>query len=240
MRFVRKGVRFGEIDTNAKSAADRQDRGSLQKLCDELTQGEWCGPPTKALVQSVRKLTDDVTRQSARKDLESLEVEMNAAFSALDLAHCRALRQRCNELTGQARLDPGVTPCSKSSAPALGWLADEDEKDVRELAFKRAVSALERKLADGSADAEDLRKAGHAVLKCDRKIPEPLATRYQSRIHALESATQVHYNDSSSVRRRRVRDRGGRSDGIDYRQHGSRGCCRQTGCRFRHSVDQRQ
>ena len=58
-----------------------------------------------------------------------LEPEMNAAFSALDLPQCRALRDRWNKLAAQAQLGPDDSLLEKVS-PVLGWLADEDANEA--------------------------------------------------------------------------------------------------------------
>jgi hypothetical protein len=184
-------ARAGEIAAQAQSASDHGDREALEKLRDELAGDEWREPPAKDLVQSVKRLAAETTRSTARAGLATLEGEMNAAFSALDLAQCRSLRDKWNELAERAQLEPDDR-LLEQVGPALGWLADEDARDAAERAFKRAAGALERALADRTADAEELRQAGHAVLKCGRGMPELLQSRYHDRVRAVESAAQRH------------------------------------------------
>jgi hypothetical protein len=185
-------ARAGEIEVEAEAASLKSDRQALQKLCDELNKGEWHQPPPATSIQKLARLSEETTRRSAREDLERLAVEWNTAFSALDLPQCRALRKRWNELAALARIGR-ADALFEQVGPALEWLADEDARVQDDQAFREATSELERNLADATNAVEELRRCGHAVMKFGRGIPEPLATRYHTRISALELATHRHH-----------------------------------------------
>lgn len=182
-------ARLADIDAAARGAAEQRDAAALTAIAAELTQPGWRERPAKAQVERIRRLSEDVNRSVARRELEQLEPELNRALGELNVIKGRGLRDRWNHLAAVARLAAN-DPLVERVAPALGWIADDDARLEMERTFRTATAALEQVLERPDAGEEELRSAGHAVLKCERGIPEPLNGRYRERLRSLELSRQ--------------------------------------------------
>lgn len=182
-------ARLAEIEVLAQSAAACGDEAVLATCDAELAQAGWRESPSKALRQRVKRSAEDASRRAARIELDTVERDLNAAFGQLDLGGAQALRHRWTDLAARARLATD-DPLVERVAPAMGWLADEDTRAATDNAYAAAVAALERVLDQDSANADAIRRAGHAVLKCDRGLPQLLDVRYRERLHSVDLMAQ--------------------------------------------------
>lgn len=182
-------ARLAEVERTAKSAAERGDVNELTSIAAELSQPGWRETPPKLLVQRINRLSDDVGRRTARSELEELEPHLNVAFGELDTEKAREIRARWNTLAARAQL-PSGDPLLERVSPALGWLDDEDTRVEGDKTYRASLTALEQVLDRESADVEAIRRAGHAVLKCDRGIPEPLNSRFNERLRSFDLVAQ--------------------------------------------------
>lgn len=177
-------ARWREIDAAARSAARAVDTVTLQSLAKEVNETDWRDGVPKQLTTTVRQLAAQVDRHVADRDLGPLADQLDAAFSALDLAAARQLRPRWQNLAARAKLPDG-DPRAERVAPILGWVVDEDQRESSDQGFRRAVAVLEQVLADNE-DRDTLERAAHEAQKFERALPEPLVLRYRNRVAALD------------------------------------------------------
>jgi len=184
-------ARLREIDREAREAADRRDAGTLKALIAELGGNDWRVRPPESLLRNIRQRTSTLVRAQARGELERLAGELNDALSSLDRARGQALREEWQQNARLAQLRDGE-PLAELAAPALGWLADEDDRETGERDYQKALAALERGLDHDHLSVTELERLGHAVLRFERGIPEMLHTRLYNRISALQIADTRH------------------------------------------------
>ena len=177
-------ARFRAMATEVREAAKHRDAAVLNSLAAEIEKGGWRQPIPQQLSENITKYSQRIDAAEARHGLEELIGELEAAFQALDLPEARALRDHWRTLLRRAKLPPG-DELQERAEPILGWIADEDAREAADAGFERALTALEQAL-DRDVSQADLERASHDVLKFERSIPEPLASRYGNRIAALE------------------------------------------------------
>jgi hypothetical protein len=166
-RFERE--RLSEIVDEARAARECGDSDALHALVTELTGPEWRHKPSESVVQGARKLA-----------LESLAGDLAAIHASGNVDRARALRDRWNRLSAEAKSAPGEK-IAALAAPALEWLAAEDSKSAALRRFHDRLLALEQKLVDPKASLAELDRARRAAQKSGRPIPEPLASQYYAR-----------------------------------------------------------
>lgn len=184
-------ARLQEVKSEADEAAARNDTETLHQLAAELSQHDWQQTPSPGLVKRVRKLAGKLKRNDARDELQQLAEELNNAFSALDLTQARALRTQWETTADRAKVKSD-DPLCEQVAPVLGWVEDEDARELEDQDYQRAIAALERALDRSGGSPATLEKLGHNVRKFERDMPETLAIRYRNQLDALQTAETRH------------------------------------------------
>jgi hypothetical protein len=178
-------ARISEIEAAAAEAEAQGDFAKLERLVDELTDGNWRETPPACVVEQVRQLAQRVTRRTAPSDPAGLREALNAAATTGDMARCRALRRRWHEL-GILSPPVGRNGHTDARGPGVAWLAREDARDARDVRIRRAALALEYEL-EADADIDELREAAERLREIAGEIPEALASRVHDRIAKLEN-----------------------------------------------------
>jgi len=179
-------ARQREIEAEARVAAQAGDALHLQQLVSEVQSPEWREHPSKELQRKVMSFSGQVERIAARRELESLEPQLQSAFAALDLGTARHLRERWQDASLRARLTDG-DPLSDQVAPVLGWLADEDHRAEQEESFERAVFNVERSLDRDDISLAELDRHAHAANRFDRELPAALVAAFRNKRASLEA-----------------------------------------------------
>jgi hypothetical protein len=179
--------RVKQLHQEAHEAAETSDLSRLSGLLDELQKGPWLELPPPAILQSMTSACDRLRLQKAIADLERVEIELDAAFSAKDVEAARRLRDSWH--AGLAACGGKANPwVVERAGPALAWLAAEDQKQ-RELAqYEAAVQALEKALDDGVSLVK-LEPCYQAAVGHGFSLTPQLAERYQARVAKLELAS---------------------------------------------------
>lgn len=180
-------ARFREIASSAKAAARDGNGKLLDSLTAEITETPWREKLPKNLLSTVRRYANDQARGDALRTLQRIEQPLLDAFSALDLARARRLRDEWERAARIAKLEQDA-PLMDHVGPALGWVADEEARENAERGFQNALAALERALEDDRTSLEELERLGHDVMKWDRNVPELTSHRYQNRLASLQLA----------------------------------------------------
>jgi len=179
-------ARHQQIEHETKLAAKSRDAERLGELESELRGTRWAMPPSPELVQSTAQTRSRVQTASALEELEQLAQQLNDAFSAFNLEQGRALRSRWQACVRLARL-PDDSPLVELAAPALAWLADEDQSRKKRKAYSGAIASLEAALDDEEPRAV-LERHYHALAALELAIPELLHRRYHEQIDYLNLA----------------------------------------------------
>ncbi|WP_146118793.1 hypothetical protein [Blastopirellula marina] len=178
-------ARLHEIKLEANAAAAQGDHGRLKSLLSEVQNSQWRNAPPPSYIKSIAEMAGTANEIWARKQIEQLEIELNDAFGALDLARAQQLRDQWDMLVPQAELAPN-DPIWDRSGPILDWIRDEEEQQAKQKAYEDAVGRLELALENDRIDLLELERLGHDVNKFNKGLPEPLATRYRNRIASLQ------------------------------------------------------
>jgi hypothetical protein len=185
-------ARFVEIESTCRTASAKGDLGVLKLLMNELTTTAWRVAPPAKLVRDLKLRGGQVKRTGARQQLEELAPQLHVAFSALDLALARELRDQWVDAVTAAQL-PKNDELSEHVAPVLEWVADEDQREADEKSFQRAIADLERGLEDDTLSAAALRKLGDNVEKHSQPVPESLSNRFSNRLENLDLSELRHH-----------------------------------------------
>lgn len=185
LRTYEKG-RHKQLQSEAETAARKKDVATLDRLEAELRDSDWLVPPESALVQRTVAAATRLRQANAREELKKLEQELTAAFSAFDVERGRALRGRWQACAAIAELAPD-DPIAVLAAPALEWLAAQDQQEQAQAGYSRAVAQLELALDEGAA-RDDLERRYQDLLRFERGAPELLELRYRQRVGSLDLA----------------------------------------------------
>lgn len=170
-------ARLAEITRELPAAISAQDAAELAQVGQELGGEGWLVPPPPPLILSVRQALEGVKVHSARTRLKEIEPELNAAHANLDAVRGRELRQQwqqCISLANPAEDDEVV----QLAAPALDWLAEEDQREARRQSFAKALSALRRQIAERGKPAQ-LQAAHRRACSFGQDLPEELEADFQ-------------------------------------------------------------
>jgi hypothetical protein len=156
-------------------------------LVEELQNEPWLELPPAQLVRWMAAARDGLRVQRAVAELERIEIELNVAFSALDLETGRRLRERW-----YAELAVCAAAASRElierAEPALAWLAAEDRKQ-RELAEHEAAAAALDKALDDRRPLAEFERNYHAAVRHGHTLAPQLEDRYHARVSELELAS---------------------------------------------------
>lgn len=151
----------------------------------ELEQPVWRPAPSPSLIKGVKQHFAGLRRQRGLAACRALEPQLNAAFGELNAAAARELRGLWETATKEARLTES-DPLTQQVEPVLGWLADLDAADQAEEEFQSLIQQLERAL-DLDRPVDDLERLAIAIQsRLQRDIPEPLGSRFRSKVASLQ------------------------------------------------------
>ncbi|SFJ02110.1 AAA family ATPase [Planctomicrobium piriforme] len=176
-------ARFNEIQTAAREAQRSGDLAQLRQLQTDLAGTDWLEKPPAKVVNSLRATLADLTKSTARRELDVLAEQLEAAFSELDLAQARKLRAQWNDAKKRAAAPPGDA-LLQQVAPIIGWVEDEDAREAAEKKYDQLIAQFDREL-EGETTVEELDRLAHEVRRLDRELPELLVIRYRNRRDAL-------------------------------------------------------
>ncbi|MBW3600176.1 MAG: hypothetical protein KY475_23250 [Planctomycetes bacterium] len=178
-------TRLKQIGGEAESARQHGDAARLWELTQEISQGDWTQAPPRELTNLVENHFREAAAKAARRDLQGIAEDLNAAHAAFDVEAGRAARQRWSELLPTVRLAHHA-PLGEQAAPALEWLAEQDRMRDAQQRFEADVAELDSAL-DDHAPREELEKLFHAATRWESlEMPPRVAARYRQRIDSLE------------------------------------------------------
>jgi len=185
-------ARFKQIQAEAVAAARRGDASATDALERELLDEPWSSRPPRSLLQGVRQAAESLRQAAAKLMLPAAEVELNEAFSALDVARARAARASWIAQVEAARL-PLDHPMRERVEPALLWIDKEDLRERHREAYRRAEAHLVEALDDPAAPADELERLFATLVRAEQDLLDPpgrdaLTSRYRGRLAGLDLA----------------------------------------------------
>jgi hypothetical protein len=182
-------ARFEEIQAEVKQAIARDDTSCLVAGWEEVEKTKWLEPLPAQLITYVETAARRSGRKRLREHLDGLQIKLNEAFAALDVAEAKRLRSHWDSALENADL-PLEDPIRERALPALHWLAKEERREALERKYQAALSELSDGLLENST-REDL-EARHAAAEAfGRPLPAELAQRYRSGIASLDRAARM-------------------------------------------------
>ncbi|MCS7304552.1 MAG: hypothetical protein NZ602_05520 [Thermoguttaceae bacterium] len=181
--------RIQEIRRELAEAVQKCDIGLLEALAEELRQTQWINPPPEALIQAVDQQRHEVAKQIMRQQLVELAQQLHEAWEKLDVRQARQVRTAWQQIAELAQL-PANDPLQQQAAPALNWLAEEDQKEAEQIACQQAMASLERCLDRNEKNLPKLQKLYRQATLGGRELPPYLERMYQLRIEELQRAAK--------------------------------------------------
>lgn len=165
--------------------------GSIDELTTvirELGLPSWRMKPSPELMRSVKQQLVTLKRQRGIAACRALEPRLGAAFGELDIGKARELRGYWEAAASDAKLSAD-DPLMRQVAPVFGWLDDVDAADAQEAEFQSLVQELEMAL-DRDRPIDELERLATSIYsRLQRDIPEPLGSRYRSKVASLQLST---------------------------------------------------
>ncbi|MBM4078007.1 MAG: hypothetical protein FJ267_20450, partial [Planctomycetes bacterium] len=90
-------ARLRELESDSRSAVQRQDATALKTLLGEAQAEGWREDVPASLLRDLKSRVNQVVRRNARQRMEQLNAELYSAFSALDPDRARPLRDEWNQ-----------------------------------------------------------------------------------------------------------------------------------------------
>ena len=178
-------ARLSEMDAESRTAAARGDVATLKSLLGETQNEDWYETIPASLLKNIKSRGSQTVRGNARGRMEELEPELYAAYSALDVARARTLRDEWNQKQQTVQLAQS-DPLWEQVAPILDWLEDEDRKLETDQAYSKGVAAIERAMDNDDLILADLKRLGLSLDRHERSLPASLEGRFRNRLVTLE------------------------------------------------------
>lgn len=180
--------RLRQLEDELSRAARGKDLAAVEAVMEELDSDGWTEPPDPGLLKFALGVRQQLVREHARRELETIEPQLNAAFSSFDVKLGRALRARWQENAARCGL-AADDPLAQRAEPALDWLRQVDEQEARQQARQRAAAALEHAL-NKQKPLWALEKLYYEATRDGHQLSPELEARYRSRCANLELAAQ--------------------------------------------------
>jgi hypothetical protein len=181
---VLETARHQQVQKELDTAIQARDLTRANSLVAELDDPSWVYRPQPQLVAQAKERRQRLAAALATEEMQAIEQQLSAAYSALDVDAARTARAKLRDRQQVAGL-PVEHPLIQRAAPALAWLAEQDEHDSRAHGFSAALSRLEEAL-EADSDRPTLERLFHATQRYDQEIPLRLVRRYEERIRACE------------------------------------------------------
>jgi hypothetical protein len=176
-----EGARFRELDAESIVAAKSGNSAALRSILSEAQGEDWYEGVPSSLLRDIKLRTSQSVRTGARHRLQELNQELYAAFSELDAARARPLRDEW-KLRQQTLQAADSDPLCEQVAPVFDWLDDEDRKSANEKAYSRSTTDIERALENDEITPTELRRLKLTADRLERALPAALETRFRNRL----------------------------------------------------------
>lgn len=181
-----EAARLRQIQGEASAAAKQEKLELLQQLFTEVTAPDWQVRPTPETVRQVGGLLSALTAKRARTILHELEQPLLDAYAAFDLAEAQDLASQWQTAAEAARLTSS-DPLAMQVAPALKWVAEQEEQLQRHADYDRAVALLVQAL-DEEASREKLDRLYHNAIHFEEGLDPLIERRFRERMAAFDLA----------------------------------------------------
>ncbi|MEI8020635.1 MAG: hypothetical protein WCH39_20700, partial [Schlesneria sp.] len=178
-------ARFYELDAESAAAAKSGNSAALKALVGEIQAKGWREPIPASVSRDVKSRANQTVRGNARQRMQELNEQLYAAFSALDAATARPLREEWKQAQRLVQVDKD-DPLFDQTVPIFDWLDDEDRKESDSRAFSKVVADIEQALDEEAITSVDLKRLKLTADRLERSLPSTLETRFRSRLNTVE------------------------------------------------------
>ncbi|QDU39211.1 hypothetical protein Mal4_35480 [Maioricimonas rarisocia] len=179
-----EAARIAEIpgELNELNRSPSVDR--LEALVAELKSREWRTTPPRKYLAAARKLQQASVVKAARQQLEQAELELQAAFAAMDFEQARGAFDTWQENVGNAKLSE-QDPLYLRALPAVAWCEQMVARESENAAYEQLVAEIEAALREDTTPVEELQRLSDQAHLFDRPLPTGVGSRLNHRIDAL-------------------------------------------------------
>lgn len=184
--------RLKQIQREAGDALTASDTATAIALADELENTPWLELPPKGLLNHVDSIRQKLITRQARRELERIDAEMNAAFSAFEIEQMRRLREQWLANLPESGFDEQAPICQRM-APALEWLEEYEVKERQKQEHAAALAALEEAVDDDQITETRLERRYRAATQHGHEVPPALDRRVKVRIESLRLSARRRF-----------------------------------------------
>jgi hypothetical protein len=177
-------TRHRQLMSEIQQAYRQGDLTALAALAAEVSSPDWLQPPAPEVQHTAQNLLTKLKVSQARQALQELVSQLDDAYSAFDVTAGQRIRAKWNAAASVACLEPH-DPLAERAAPALEWLAAQDEQQDRAHRFAQAVHELECAL-DVETPRLELERLYHATQRFDEALLPALLHRVSARFEAFD------------------------------------------------------
>ena len=181
--------RLKQIQREAGDCLESSDLETARSLVQELQDTPWTESPADALFDRLSGTLQKLISRNACRELDQIDSEMNAAYSAFEIDKMRGLRDRWLQALPQSGMGE-ESPISQRVAPALEWLANYDSKEQQQRDHIAALATLEKALDDDKTTAIHLERKLRIATKHGDEVPVELDRRVQARLSDMQLAVK--------------------------------------------------
>jgi hypothetical protein len=178
-------ARIEEIRSEVRTLSEGHDHEQLAKLKAETQRSNWRTPVSKDLRQQIEASLQRAQSTTGEILLRELLPELNAAYSAMNLAECKEVVSRWAQIV-QAAAMTVPQALEDQIRPVTQWLEEEGQKASLHHEFEAACQILQQGLDRDAPDAE-LERAFRITTAFALELPPELEAQYHGRLKSRES-----------------------------------------------------
>ena len=185
-RICRSSKKSGKrrLQKEVAEAAKGADLATITALDEELQSDGWLELPPRELSRYTADLRHRLEGQQSRAELADAVSNLNDSYAAFDVDVGRQWRERFKLLAFECGVAPG-DELLEQAAPALAWLAEQDEIAEQQTEHDAAVGELEAALRN-HAPAKELIRRHNTARANGFALPDELVRQVKDQLAGLE------------------------------------------------------
>lgn len=184
-------LRLNELPHAINAAAAAEDVVALEGVAGEVQSAEWRTPVPARLKESVAAAMEKMHAKQANLEYAATADDLDAAYSAMDVAECRTLVNRWDELVNAYGTQPG-DELTERVTTAREWLEEQEAAADLSRRFEEKCASLQSGI-DRDAPTPDLERLYRQITALPLPIPPRLERAYHLRLRDRAQASKRRF-----------------------------------------------